>query len=225
MAKDTTAKTETKVTSDTAETKKPAETQQAAKASAPVKPVEKTPVKPAETQQAAKAPAKKPTAKAPAKAAEKAPAKKPAAKAPAKKATEKTPAKAPAKKPAAKAPAKAAQPAAKQSKSKLTYEGLVAAADAKLGKVKPSKKLPKIPFNVVLHGAVDGVFYVLIEDGKVDVQPFRYEDSAVDFSISADNFVLLLDGKFKIGEGVAAGTFQISGDMKKAFIAVAELFA
>jgi histone H1/5 len=197
------------------------------------KPVEKKPAAPKapkaekkvaapKTPKAPKAAAKKPAAKkAVAPKAEKPVAKKPAAKKPV------------AKKPAAKKPvakkttAKAESTAKKERKSKNTmnYNAVVKIAQNALNGIKVSSKISKIPVNVILHGAAEGTFYILIEDGKVDVQPYRYEDSAADFKISADNFIALANGKFEISVGMSNRTLEITGDYKKAMIACFALFS
>jgi histone H1/5 len=164
---------------------------------------------------------KKPAApKAAAKSAEKPAVKKPAAK---KAATQKTA----AKKPVTKKASPKAETAKKERKSKntMSYNAVVAIAQNALNGIKVSSKISKIPVNVILHGAAEGTFYILIEDGKVDVQPYRYEDSAADFKISADNFIALVNGKFEISVGMSNRTLEITGDYKKAMIACFALFS
>jgi hypothetical protein len=110
-------------------------------------------------------------------------------------------------------------------KKSISFDEVVALAQTTLNAVKPSDKIMKIPVNIILHGGAEGTFYVLIENGAVDVQPYRYEDSAVDIRISTDNFIKLTEKKFAVAEGIASRTFEVTGDYKKAMIACFALFA
>jgi hypothetical protein len=172
---------------------------------------------------AAKAP-KAAAAKAPKAAAAKAP-KAAAAKAP-KAAAAKAPKAVKAPKAAAKAaPADTAKKAGGKKKSGISYDDLVAKTRKVFGGKTVSKKLPVLPVNIILHGAVKGTFYILISAGKITVEPYRYEELPIDIAISADNFNLLLDGKYNVAEGIAASTFEISvDDLRKAIMAVEVLF-
>jgi hypothetical protein len=225
------AKAETGVAADVKDT---AVADKAPAAKAP-KAAKKPAAKAAKAPKVAKKPAvKKPAAKAakPAKATAAKPAK--AAKAAAPKAAK--PAKAAAPK-AVKAPKTTAKketavdtkPAVKRGgakKKELTINDFVNKTRAVYGKKSVSKKLPVLPVNIMLHGAFKGTFYILIKDGKIEVEPYRYDNLPVDISISADNYNLLLDGKYNVAEGIAASTFEVSvDDLRKALMAVEVLFS
>jgi hypothetical protein len=112
-----------------------------------------------------------------------------------------------------------------RTKKQMSYDSVVGTAQAALLGRKVSSKIAKIPVNIILHGSAEGTLYILIENGSVDVQPYRYVDSAVNIKLSADNFLALLEKKFSIPEGIANLTFEIEGDSKKVLAACFALFA
>ncbi len=67
-----------------------------------------------------------------------------------------------------------------------------------------------------------GIFYIEVKDGRVDIQPYRYNDTDCTICMKMDNFLKMMNGKL---DGVAAyttGRLKIDGDMGKA-LAFSEL--
>lgn len=154
--------------------------------------------------------AEKTVEKAAEKVAEKAPAKKPAAKkaAPA--------AKKPA--PAAKkeAPAKPAKKEAK--KAAPTEPDKFALADMvreKFAKKDVSKVNEKIAIEIKAYGEKEFYIYILIDDGKVTVEPWGYIDNDVHIDMPIADVVAVVNGKYDFVAKAISGDFYAIGCVTK----------
>ena len=142
----------------------------------------------------------KPAAKAPEKKA--APAKKPVAKKETKKA-------APAKKPAEKNEAKKAAPA---EPDKVALADMVR---AKFEKKDVSKIGEKIAIEIKAYGEKEYYIYVLIEDGKVTVEPWGYIDNDVHIDMPIADVVAVINGKYDFKAKALSGDFYAIGSLTK----------
>ena len=142
------------------------------------------------------------------KVAEKAPAKKPAAKkaAPA------------AKKPAAKkaAPAK---PAKKEAKKAAPAEpdkfALTDMVREKFAKKDVSKVNEKIAIEIKAYGEKEFYIYILIDDGKVTVEPWGYIDNDVHIDMPIADVVAVVNGKYDFVAKAISGDFYAIGCFTK----------
>ena len=152
--------------------------------------------------------AEKAVEKAAEKVAEKAPAKKPAAKkaAPA------------AKKPAAKkaAPAK---PAKKEAKKAAPAEpdkfALADMVREKFAKKDVSKVKEKIAIEIKAYGEKEFYIYILIDDGKVTVEPWGYIDNDVHIDMPIADVVAVVNGKYDFVAKAISGDFYAIGCFTK----------
>ena len=152
--------------------------------------------------------AEKTVEKAAEKVAEKAPAKKPAAKkaAPA------------AKKPAAKkaAPAK---PAKKEAKKAAPAEpdkfALADMVREKFAKKDVSKVNEKIAIEIKAYGEKEFYIYILIDDGKVTVEPWGYIDNDVHIVMPIADVVAVVNGKYDFVAKAISGDFYAIGCFTK----------
>lgn len=152
--------------------------------------------------------AEKTVEKAAEKVAEKAPAKKPAAKkaAPA------------AKKPAAKkaAPAK---PAKKEAKKAAPAEpdkfALADMVREKFAKKDVSKVNEKIAIEIKAYGEKEFYIYILIDDGKVTVEPWGYIDNDVHIDMPIADVVAVVNGKYDFVAKAISGDFYAIGCFTK----------
>lgn len=133
------------------------------------------------------------------KAAEKAPAKKPAAKkaAPA------------AKKPAAKKEAKKAAPA---EPDKFALADMVR---EKFAKKDVSKVNEKIAIEIKAYGEKEFYIYILIDDGKVTVEPWGYIDNDVHIDMPIADVVAVVNGKYDFVAKAISGDFYAIGCVTK----------
>lgn len=214
MANKTNASAEIKKTVAPAaeEVKKEAEVKAAAPAAEAPK-TEAAPKKAEENKSAEKAAEKTAAAKKPA-------AKKPAAKKPAEKpAAKKTAEKAAAKKPAK----KTAEKPAKKAKA-LTYDGIVELAQKKFKAANITGIKYPIAVNVELSGACEGVFYVYMDEAKIAVEPYLYNDYDVYVRADAETLAKVLEGKMNIYDALSTSDVKIDGMVKKAVLFVHAAF-
>lgn len=145
------------------------------------------------------------------KIAEKAPAaKKPAAKKPA-------PA---AKKPAAKKPAPAKKETAKKAAPKVApaQPDKFALADMvreKFAKKDVTKVNEKIAIEIKAYGDKEYYIYILIDDGKVTVEPWGYIDNDVHIDMPIDDVVAVVNGKYDFMAKAISGDFYAIGSVTK----------
>lgn len=139
------------------------------------------------------------------KVAEKAPAKKPAAKkaAPA------------AKKPAAKKAAPAKKEAKKVAPAEPDQYALADMVRAKFAKKDVSKVNEKIAIEIKAYGEKEFYIYVLIDDGKVTVEPWGYIDNDVHVDMPIADVVAVANGKYDFKAKALSGDFYAIGSVTK----------
>jgi len=144
------------------------------------------------------------------KVAEKAPAKKPAAKKAAPAAKKATPAKKEAKKAApAKKEAKKAAPA---EPDKFALADMVR---EKFAKKDVSKVNEKIALEIKAYGEKEFYIYILIDDGKVTVEPWGYIDNDVHIDMPIADVVAVVNGKYDFVAKAISGDFYAIGCVTK----------
>lgn len=157
--------------------------------------------------------AEKAVEKATEKVAEKAPAKKPAAKkaAPA--------AKKPAAKKAAAKKAAPAKPAKKEAKKAAPAEpdkfALADMVREKFAKKDVSKVNEKIAIEIKAYGEKEFYIYILIDDGKVTVEPWGYIDNDVHIDMPIADVVAVVNGKYDFVAKAISGDFYAIGCFTK----------
>lgn len=144
------------------------------------------------------------------KVAEKAPAKKPAAKKAA---------------PAAKKPAPAAKkeapakPAKKEAKKAAPAEpdkfALADMVREKFAKKDVSKVNEKIAIEIKAYGEKELYIYILIDDGKVTVEPWGYIDNDVHIDMPIADVVAVVNGKYDFVAKAISGDFYAIGCVTK----------
>lgn len=145
----------------------------------------------------------------------------------AEKTVEKVAEKAPAKKPVAKKPAPAAKnPAAKKAapakkevkKTAPEQPDKFALADmvrAKFAKKDVTKVNEKIAIEIKAYGDKEYYIYILIDDGKVTVEPWGYIDNDVHIDMPIDDVVAVVNGKYDFVAKALSGDFYAIGSVTK----------
>lgn len=134
------------------------------------------------------------------------------------KAAEKVAEKAPAKKPAAKkeAPAK---PAKKEAKKAAPAEpdkfALADMVREKFAKKDVSKVNEKIAIEIKAYGEKEFYIYILIDDGKVTVEPWGYIDNDVHIDMPIADVVAVVNGKYDFVAKAISGDFYAIGCFTK----------
>ncbi len=67
-----------------------------------------------------------------------------------------------------------------------------------------------------ITGKNEGVFYVEIKDGRVNIEPYEYIDRNCAITVSMTNFNKLLDGKLDAVAAYTTGKLKVDGDLGKA---------
>lgn len=136
----------------------------------------------------------------------------------AEKAVEKVAEKAPAKKPAAKkaAPAK---PAKKEAKKAAPAEpdkfALADMVREKFAKKDVSKVNEKIAIEIKAYGEKEFYIYILIDDGKVTVEPWGYIDNDVHIDMPIADVIAVVNGKYDFVAKAISGDFYAIGCFTK----------
>ena len=142
----------------------------------------------------------------------------------AEKAVEKVAEKAPAaKKPAAKKAAPAAKKpatAAKKTAKKAAPEqpdkfALADMVRAKFAKKDVTKVNEKIAIEIKAYGDKEYYIYILIDDGKVTVEPWGYIDNDVHIDMPIDDVVAVVNGKYDFIAKAISGDFYAIGSVTK----------
>lgn len=141
------------------------------------------------------------------------------------KAAEKVAEKAPAKKPAAKKPAPAAKkeapakPAKKEAKKAAPAEpdkfALADMVREKFAKKDVSKVNEKIAIEIKAYGEKEFYIYILIDDGKVTVEPWGYIDNDVHIDMPIADVVAVVNGKYDFVAKAISGDFYAIGCFTK----------
>ena len=135
------------------------------------------------------------------------------------KATEKVAEKAPAKKPAAKKAAPAAKkPAPAAKKEAPAKPAKIALADMvreKFAKKDVSKVNEKIAIEIKAYGEKEFYIYILIDDGKVTVEPWGYIDNDVHIDMPIADVVAVVNGKYDFVAKAISGDFYAIGCFTK----------
>ena len=104
---------------------------------------------------------------------------------------------------------------AKKEAKKLTFEEIL----AKVRGIAAQTDVSGVGFMAVqvnLSGDNGGVFYVEVKDGRTSVEPYEYYDRQCAISMSADNFVKLIDGELDPVGAFTLGKLKVDGDIGKA---------
>lgn len=140
----------------------------------------------------------------------------------AEKAAEKVAEKAPAKKPAAKKAAPAAKkeaPAKKEAKKAAPAEpdkfALADMVREKFAKKDVSKVNEKIAIEIKAYGEKEFYIYILIDDGKVTVEPWGYIDNDVHIDMPIADVVAVVNGKYDFVAKAISGDFYAIGCVTK----------
>lgn len=141
------------------------------------------------------------------------------------KAAEKVAEKAPAKKPAAKKAAPAAKkeapakPAKKETKKASPAEpdkfALADMVREKFANKDVSKVNEKIAIEIKAYGEKEFYIYILIDDGKVTVEPWGYIDNDVHIDMPIADVVAVVNGKYDFVAKAISGDFYAIGCFTK----------
>ncbi len=67
-----------------------------------------------------------------------------------------------------------------------------------------------------ITGEGEGAFYIELNNGKLDIQPYEYYDRDVKFIVSAKNFLKIAEGKLNSVLAYTTGKLKVEGNLEKA---------
>ena len=79
----------------------------------------------------------------------------------------------------------------------MTYEELVECARLATKKTQVSKAVGHMAYQFNVKGEAEGAFYIEIDDGKINVEPYEYYDRDIIVVTSADVILQMMEGKLQ----------------------------
>lgn len=98
----------------------------------------------------------------------------------------------------------------------MTYEEVFEKVKEELMKSDVSNIPGHIAVQVDIVKEGEGAFYIELKDGKLFVEPYEYYDHDVKFTVTAKNFLKLIDGSLNSVVAYTTGKLKIEGDLGKA---------
>lgn len=98
----------------------------------------------------------------------------------------------------------------------MNYQEAFATIREKIIDADVSSIKEKTAIQINLTGDAEGIFYIEIDDGKLAVEPYDYIDHDVVITISAPNFIKLIDGKLDPVLAYTTGKLKADGNLDKA---------
>ncbi len=98
----------------------------------------------------------------------------------------------------------------------MTYESVVQSARKKFLNTDVSSVQGTLAFQINLIGKVQGIFYIEIKDGRVNIEPYEYYDRNAILTTNATNFIKLINGKLDPVVAFTTGKLKVDGDINAA---------
>jgi putative sterol carrier protein len=98
----------------------------------------------------------------------------------------------------------------------MTYEQIVSEVKNYFKDTELDDHAKHLAVEVAITGEGNGVFYIEVKDGKINVEPYTYNDRDVRFNMNADNFMKLVTGKLDPVWAFTSGKLKIDGSVEKA---------
>lgn len=96
----------------------------------------------------------------------------------------------------------------------MTYEQVVSKVKAKYSDIDASSIEGTQAIQINLSGKnTEGIFYIEVKDGKVNVEPYDYHDKWAEVTVNPTNLFKILDGKLNPVIAYTTGKVSISGDV------------
>ncbi len=97
----------------------------------------------------------------------------------------------------------------------MTYEQIVAKVREKFDGCDTSSVEGTQAIQINLAGKnAEGVFYIEVKDGKVNVEPYDYHDNWATVTVAPTNLMKLLDGKMNPVTAYTTGKVSVTGDVQ-----------
>ncbi|MBQ4059453.1 MAG: SCP2 sterol-binding domain-containing protein [Lachnospiraceae bacterium] len=97
----------------------------------------------------------------------------------------------------------------------MTYEQLVEKVKKLTEGMRVSKDIGHIAYQFNVEGEAEGAFYIELDNGKVNVEPYEYYDRNVLIITSAEMIIKVLEGKTNPMEAYANGELRAYGEVEQ----------
>ena len=98
----------------------------------------------------------------------------------------------------------------------MTYESIVETVRNRFKNVDVSSVPGTLAYQFNVEGKVNGIFYVEIKDGKVNVEPYEYYDRDAIIIMNGTNLIKLINGKLDPVIAFTTGKLKVEGDINAA---------
>lgn len=98
----------------------------------------------------------------------------------------------------------------------MTYEELVEQVKEEAKKADVSEINEHIAYQINIEGEASGAFYIEINDGKVNVEPYEYYDRDALIITSAENMLKIMKGSLNPVAAFLSHKIKVEGDLGKA---------
>lgn len=98
----------------------------------------------------------------------------------------------------------------------MTYEEVVAKVKDALKDTDVSGVKEHVAYQFNITGEGEGAFYVEIDNGKLNVEPYEYFDRDILVYTSAADLIDIIDGKTDFVNAHLSGKISAEGDLRKA---------
>ena len=96
----------------------------------------------------------------------------------------------------------------------MTYEELVENVKEAVKKSKVSKTVGHVAFQFNVEGEAEGAFYLEIDNGKINVEPYEYYDRDLIIVTSADVIMQMVEGKIQPRVAYTKELLKLYGDVE-----------
>lgn len=98
----------------------------------------------------------------------------------------------------------------------MTYQEIVSEVKNFCVGAELKKYAKHLAVEVAITGEGEGVFYIEAKDGKINVEPYNYNDRDVRFTANAKNFLAIAKGELDPVKAFMTGRLKVDGSIDKA---------
>ena len=96
----------------------------------------------------------------------------------------------------------------------MNYEELVTNVKEAVKKAKVSKTVGHVAFQFNVEGEAEGAFYLELDNGKINVEPYEYYDRDAIIITSADVIMQMVEGKLQPRVAYTKELLKVYGDVE-----------
>lgn len=97
----------------------------------------------------------------------------------------------------------------------MTYEKLVENVRQTTKRMLASKTIGHVAFQFNVEGEAEGAFYLEIDGGRINVEPYEYYDRDLIIVTSADVIMQMAEGRLQPMTAYSNGQLKVYGDVRQ----------